>query len=218
MEGTQMDDRPLLLAVESLTKPNRTKVIQGTHTATIKLPALLNQLEAAILGSIVGIGGSGSLANERNMINGEALFQALKIKAAIRDWCRMVGIDTRPKDKPIDLLPRWYAAYTSKEVTLEAERFYCRQLNAWATQITAMFNPPKVHDLPDACPICGATEWINDKDGLSYSRPLVVTFQPDTPDLIINAQGTCRACLKVWSARELAYEIEQKLLDQEMTG
>ena len=213
-----MDDRPLLLAVEALTKPNRTKVIQGTHTATITLPALLNQLEAAIIGSIVGIGGSGSLANERNMINGEALHQALKIKNAISDWCRMVGIDTRPKDKPIDLLPRWYAAYTSREVTLEAERFYCRQLDAWATRIVAMFNPVKVHDLPDACPICAATEWVNEKDGLSYSRPLVVTFQPDTPDLITKAQGMCRACLKVWSARELAYEIEQKLIDQEMVG
>ena len=212
------DDRPLLLAVEALTKPNRTKVIQGTRTVTIKLPPLLDQLEAAILGSIVGIGGSGSLANERNMINGEALFQALKIKAAIRDWCRIVGIDSRPKDKPIDLLPRWYAAYTSRELTLEAERFYCRQLNGWATQITAMFNPLKVHDLPDACPICAATEWVNEKDGLSYSRPLVVTFQPDTPDLITNAQGTCRACLKVWSARELAYEIEQKLIEQQLAG
>lgn len=212
------DDRddPLLIAVEALTKPLRSKVLQdgpigsglaGQKTVTIEQSPLLTQLEDAIRGTI-GKGGSGSLPNERNMLNNEALHKAIIIRSQVREWAQMVKIEVKPPDRTADVLTRWYATYTLRPKTLDAERFYIRQLETWRTQIENMFDPPRIHDLPNACPVCGATEWVNDTDGLKYNRPLIVQFKPDGPDLIQQATGMCRACLKVWSVRELAYAIE----------
>jgi len=212
------DDRTnaLLDAVDALTKPIRSKVIQdgpigsglaGQKTVTIEQAPLLTQLEDAIRATI-GKGGSGSLANERNMLNVEALHKATIIRSQIREWAQAVNIEARPPDKTGDILRRWYAAYTLRPTTLDAERFYVRQMETWSGQIEAMFDPPRIHDLPNPCPVCGASEWVNDTDGLRYNRPLIIQFKPDGPDLIQQATGMCRACLKVWSVRELAYAIE----------
>ena len=204
----------LLEAVEALTKPSRTKVVQDDgNVVTVELPSLLDQLDAAIRGSIVGIGGSGSLANERNMLNGDALHKAMTIKSVVKDWARMAGVKPVHGATVTEILRRWYVAYVGKSTEHTADRFYLGQLTGWAEQITAMFNPPRVRELPDPCPDCHAVEWENEADGLMYLRPLQIQFQPDLPDLISNAKGICRACPKTWSARELAYEIENARIE-----
>ena len=206
----------LLEALDSLTLPVRSKIIQdgpvgtglaGQQTVTVELPPLLQQLDDAIRGTI-GIGGSGSLANERNMLNNDALHRFMSISSTIRDWARMVGVEVKPADQPGPTLRKWYVAYTARPTGTDPERFYEHQMTGWATQIRAMFDPHRIYDLPDACPVCGATEWVNDDDGLRYNRPLIVKFKPDGPDMIQQAEGMCRACLQVWSVRELAYAIE----------
>jgi hypothetical protein len=103
-------DNPLLVAVEELTKPQRSKVMQEAVLRTVELPPLLIQLRDAIAGSI-GIGGSGSLANERNMLDGDALYRFSLISSTIGDWARMAG-STAAKNDPVATLQSWYVAYT----------------------------------------------------------------------------------------------------------
>lgn len=198
------DDR-LLLAVEELTKPQRSKVMQEAVLRTVELPPLLVQLRDAIAGSI-GIGGSGSLANERNMLDGDALYRFSLISTTIADWARMVGT-TATKNDPVATLKAWYIAYTAKPVQLDSERFYLREMRSWAGQIRAKLDPPRSKDLPDSCPVCDASTWW--KDGEEYPRPLVVEFR-DGPEMIDNAKGLCRACEEVWTARELSFALEEK--------
>ncbi|WP_213816197.1 hypothetical protein [Glaciihabitans sp. dw_435] len=210
-----MSDNYLLDAVDALTKPVRSKVIQdspdaampGTSVATVELPSLLDQLDEAIRGTI-GIGGSGSLANERNMLNNDALHRFVTISSMIKDWARAVKIPVKTGDLPGPMLRAWFIAFTAAgQPSLEAERFYSRQMNGWAAQISAMFDPPRTRDLPDACPVCEATEWWNPETGQKYPRPLVISFH-DGPDLLDRGKGLCRACDTTFRIRELALAIE----------
>ena len=90
------DDNYLLLAMESLADPIRTKIIQdgpvgsglaGQRTVTVTLPCLLQQLNEAIAGTI-GIGGSGSLPWTRNMLDADALHRFVTINTTISSWAR----------------------------------------------------------------------------------------------------------------------------------
>jgi hypothetical protein len=218
-------ENTLLEALDALTHPVVSKVIQdgpigsglaGQHTVTITLPSLLEQLDEAIRATI-GIGGSGSIAHQRNMLNNDALHRFMIISSTIKDWARMVGVEVRPDSQPGPTLRKWYVAYTARPAGTDPERFYEHQMKGWATQIEAMFDPFRIRTLPNSCPVCAATEWISDEDGLKYLRPLIIQFKPDGPDMIQRAKGLCRACLQVWSVRELAYAIEHPHV-QEPTG
>jgi hypothetical protein len=72
----------LLDAVDDLTKPSTNGVVQDGVRSVVHFLPLLDQLEAAIHATI-GIGGSGSLANERNMLDGDALYQMSKIAVLV---------------------------------------------------------------------------------------------------------------------------------------
>lgn len=208
-------DNPLLEAVEALTKPVETTALldDGTTEKALNHP-LLVQLEQAVRGSIVGIGGSGSLANERNMLNGDALLKAMKILSTLKDWARIVGVAYVRDVTPADLLSAWYVGFIGKPHEPDAERFYVRELDRWTREITAMFDPPRKQDLPNPCPICGATEWWDPSDGQKRTRPLVITFH-EGPQMIDEGKGLCRACDTAFGLRELAYAIEEKEREEE---
>jgi len=213
---TDTETNYLLDALDALTKPIRTKVVQdgpigsglaGSQVAKVELPPLLTQLEEAIRGTI-GIGGSGSLPNQRNVLDADALYRFSLISSTIRDWARMAGAVVTPDDAVVTLRD-WYVAYSAKSLTLDAEKFYTRQMTGWAKQITDKLNPPRVWDLPDACPVCGSTTYWSKATAEEYPRPLVVEYHETGADLIQQARALCRACEQVWSVRELAYALEQ---------
>ena len=207
----------LLDALDELTKPVRTKVIQdgpvgqlvaGQHVATVEQPPLLQQLQNAI-GGTIGIGGSASLANERNMLDADALYRFSIINSMIQDWARMAGA-TITRGDAVATLRAWYVAYTATRPELASERFYETKMRQWAAQIEAKLDPPRTRELPDACPVCGATEWWNPSDKLRYLHPLVIQYKPDGPDRIQQAKALCRACEKTWGIRQLAYDLEHR--------
>jgi len=199
---------PLLEAVEALTKPIRSKVMQGAVTSKVELPPLIVQLEQAIRGSIVGIGGSGSLANERNVLDGDALFRFMKISTTIKEWSRMAG-STITADDMGKTLTAWFLAYTSKPVTIEQERFYVNQMEGWARAIIDKLNPKVTLLLSEQCPVCEAKTWWNSSDRLEYTHPLISQYPQDSEDPVNDATAMCRACAQVWTARELAYALEE---------
>lgn len=214
-----MTENLLLEAVQGLTRPVVTKVIQdgpvgsglaGTHVAKVSQTPLLTQLEEAIRGTI-GIGGSGSLARERNMLDADALHRFSVISSQIREWALAVGAEVHKGDA-VRTLESWYRQYVM--YPRDTEQFYTGQLLAWAAQITEKLNPKRVWDMPDACPACGAASWVNPADGLPYLRPLVIEYEESGPNLIQEARALCRACAKVWGVRDLAWDLERVAADK----
>jgi hypothetical protein len=195
----------LLDAVDDLTKPTRVIVQQDDQNKTVRFEALLDQLEAAIHGTI-GIGSSGALANERNVLDADALHQFSTIRTTVQSWARMVGIEYKRDATTSDLLRAWYVQYMTTKPEEKRQAFYLKELRKWAAMIRTKLDPPRQRDLPNACPLCGSD--IFWKDGDQYKRPLIVTFR-DGADMIMKAKALCRACDQVWSARELAYALEQ---------
>lgn len=199
----------LLDAVDALTKPTTTKVIQetadgGTVLVAVVLPSLLDQLDYSIRESM-GIAGSGSQASVRNMLNGDALFKSLKMKSIIQDWARTSGVTMRHGMTATELLRGWYVLFVQVKRSEELTGFHLKMLSGWAHQIETALNPPRTKDLPDPCPTCGADTWW--QDGQKFDRPLIMTFH-EGPDMIERGKGVCRACETVFGFRELSYAIE----------
>lgn len=200
--------------VDQLTQPVTSKVLQdgppgsglaGVTVARVTLPALLDQLEEAVRGTI-GVGGSHALPSERNMLDADALHRFVMIVATIKDWSRDLHVGHRASAK--ELLRAWYVRFVEVPRELSVVRFHLRKVGSWVSQIEAKLDPPRVRELPDACPKCGATDWFNPADRLRYLHPLVVLYRPTGPDMIQEAQATCRSCEARWGVRQLAYEIE----------
>lgn len=206
-------ENPLLLALEALTDPVRTKVIQdgpvgsgleGQKTVQVVLPSLLTQLDDSIRSSLGSGSAGGKLAFEGAILNTAALFTAMKISSQIRDWC--AGLKVIPvKDSAKDLRA-WYVARMAKAQDDSLERAQVKQLHSWAAQIRALLDPPRERDLEDRCPECHATSWW--KDGEEFYRPLVIRYRPTGADLIQQARASCRACEASWGIRELAFILE----------
>ena len=198
----------LLDAIDQLTKPTRSAVLQSneagiicTETTRIELPSLLDQLDNSIRSSMGGNSSGASLAFQGSPLNTAALFEAMKIMSELGSWCR--GANLTPGKTPAGNLQAWHVATLSR-VDWD-DSWYVKQLHKWAGTITALLNPPREKDLPDSCPVCDASEWW--KAGERFYRPLVIRYRADEP--VGNATAMCRACAQTWNARELAFAIEQ---------
>lgn len=213
---TTTDSNYLLDAVDALSRPQKHKVVQdgpvgsglaGQKVVKVELPPLLLQLDEAIRGTI-GIGGSASLKSQRNMLDADALYRFMQISSQIKDWARQVHATVTPD--ACETLRAWYLKYEDRTVNGAGERFRVKMLRSWASQIEAKLDPPRVRELPDACPLCGATEWWNPQDPkLPYRHPVVILYKPHHPGWFEDAQGMCRFCGEVWKVRQLAWDIEQ---------
>lgn len=214
-ETNPFDD--LLDNIDRLTLPNRSKIMQDEipgqppRMAKIVLPALLTQLEDAILGT-VGIGSSGSLASERNMLDADALLRFMTIKSQIGEWARDVGVTPKPMD-PAATLRGWYAKWVSTPRDIGPVKFYVGKTGSWIKQIEDKLDPPRVRELPDRCPACNAFTWWNPVDKHEYNHPLIVEYRHSSgANMVEEALGKCRACASEWRVRQLAYELEQMFL------
>jgi hypothetical protein len=196
----------LLDAIERLTKPIRSAVMQSNDAgiqckSPIILPSLLEQLDNSIQSSMGGSTSGSSLAFQGSPLNTAALGEAMKITTQIGDWCRIM--DVKPVHRPAEDLIKWHLAVIARPQ--RDDSWHVRQLHKWAASIEGMLDPPREKDLPDDCPNCGAGEWW--RDGERFRRPLVVKYRPADP--VGSATALCRGCEQVWTARELAFEIEQ---------
>ena len=203
----------LLAAVDSLTKPRHSKTVQSneagiTCVSPVELPPLLDDLNAAIYASMGGNTSGASDPATRAPVNILALQTLMRISEQVAGWARMAGVVV-DKENTTSTLRRWYVKFSERQISGEVESMYVSQMKAWESQIINALDPPREKDLPGACPSCSAVEWWQAATGERFSRPLVIRYRPDDEDMIGNATGTCRACTKVWSARELQYEIEE---------
>jgi hypothetical protein len=242
-EHIQDNTDPLLAAVEALTKPSRRKQLQdilqpytvedeegvetehqrvvGSQKVTVETPPLLELLDDAIKSSMGGTTKGAALASESIPLNSAALFEAIKIASTVRDWCRQA--DVTPRDGIAANLAAWNSSVYARDLTEDQAAFYTTTCRKWANSIRAMLDPWREKDLPDPCPVCGATEWWDPADrakggtGRGRPRPLMVRYRPG-PEMIERAYAMCRACEEVFGVRELRYAIEQAALVDEPTG
>ncbi|WP_442575888.1 DUF7341 domain-containing protein [Microbacterium sp. F51-2R] len=199
----------LLDAVDALTKPVilHHTIADSRFTCIVTDTPLLTRLQDEIRFSL-SREGSKSLPNQRVPLNSGALMLFMRISSQVTDWANGAGSGV-VKGDPGRTLRGWYVAWV-QQVRGDGEvAARVRILHGWAAAIRRELDPPRMKDLPDPCPACGAVEWW--RDGERYPRPLVVE-SPRNPEknLIDESTATCRACDKRWGARELAYELEQK--------
>lgn len=209
----------LLDALEALTKPRRSKTVQTndagiTCTSPVELPALLEQLENAILGSFGSDGGSStsSPGNERNMVDSDALFQFAKISTEVVDWCLTRKV--KATRKPLADLAAWHAARTEEHA--ERDSYYTRRLESWAAMIENKLRPKKRLEITEPCPICGADKWV-DAEGEVMRFPVVVEYEADGgAGLMDGASAVCRnaSCQYVWAGgrelRQLRWDLDAR--------
>lgn len=210
-EQPRFDAFDLRRVVDDLTLPSRTRVSQvidgTTYTRRLEQDPLLLQLEAAIRGSMrSGSGASSNLPGETIPVDGDALHRFTLITTTITDWCRMAGL---PKPAhPVDGLRAWQGATLA---TLTDPTWHVVTLRGWVSLIRSTLNPRRRMDLPDPCPECNATSWEDD-DGNSGLRPLVLSWQPDTSDVLATAAVSCRSCGTEWrgitAVRAVAWMLE----------
>ena len=198
----------LLEAVENLINPRKSKVVQQneagiTCTSPVDLPSLLDQLELSIQSSMGGSTSGASLAFEGAPLNTAALFEAMKITSQIGSWCHSAKV-IATRQPAVDLIA-WHVATLAINQSEQVESSQIKQLGKWAKTIESLLDRPREKDLPDACPVCEASEWW--KEGVRYHRPLIIRYRPDEP--VGNATAMCRACAETWNARELAFAIEE---------
>jgi hypothetical protein len=207
----------LLNALNALTKPRKSKVVMTndhgvTCTSLVELPALLEQLENAILGSFGSDGGSStsSPGNLRNVVDSDALYQFAKISTEVVDWCRTRKVPATRK--PMVDLKAWHEARISDE----RDSYYTRRLTLWASAIEEKLRPKKRLEITEPCPICGADKWV-DAEGEVMRFPVVVEYDADGgAGLMDGASAICRnaSCQYVWSGgrelRQLRWDIDAR--------
>lgn len=167
----------LLEALDALTKPTYTRVVQevfqtiigkdgrpkldetgaprrqltGTKPVRLAHDPLLTQLQGAITGAMGNTEGSAaSLKFTRGVINSDALFQFVRIRSTITDWARAAGLDRC--DDPVDELRRWYHSWTATPKPDADEKWRTRKLESWATLIEDTIDPWRSMPLPGPCP------------------------------------------------------------------
>lgn len=201
----------LLTAVRSLTQPTHHKVIvdnpggpEATRVVTVTDESLLDQIDNAIRSSMGGTTSGGSDPRTRSILNIGAFNVAQSITNEVHDWARSAG-SVIDKGSLGHTLEAWYVAFIGG---IEDGDTKAKKLRGWAAQIVATLAPPKEMDFAQNCPACGSDCWYSQAEQASFPRPLIVYYQPADSGVVMDAKGMCRACKKVWGARELAYELE----------
>ena len=177
-------------AVDSLTLPRVETIMQEGVIRVIELPPLLAQLEAAISGTLKNDAASRvASAFERNILDGEALFEFMKISSAIGSWCRMARI--KPTKVAVDDLVEW------SDVVERPTDFHVSEMQSWERTILGKLDPVKTVEITEPCPVCESSAW-QDADGVWHPRPVVVQYRRSNPNDTVG--GWCRVeeCGAVW--------------------
>lgn len=226
----------VLDAVDALSLPTSTKVVSHsddgqalctpvcpdhvhTHTRRVEHESLLDQLEAAIRETMAARpGGGASLAHTRGMLDSDALFLFSRISSTISEWAFAVGAHHR--GAPASVLRAWFVAWGQSEHPEESERISVMLMRRWAERIRATLDPHDEQTIEEPCPdaecpqgrdeYTGRAVWWNRQTGTAQTNPLVVMYRKDDGrEMVDKARARCRACGTEWSARALAWELEQ---------
>lgn len=213
----------VLKAVDKLTVLEVTTIWQefeeGPHKTKVTKPSLIRLLREAVASSTSGAGGGGALANQRSVIDGDALDMYGTLCNDTLNAYR--GITTAaPFVEPEKNLRQWFIAVSnefragkiSDTALLEQSQIWFD----WVRKIEDKLFPPTTLEVIAPCPVEGCGKrWA--KNGANESIPAIIIEHRKPSNESVNAlaksHAKCRACGTVWRGdrklRELAYEIDR---------
>ena len=211
-----MTDNWMLEAVERLTLPHKSRVLQ-TNDAGISCISevdhepLLKALKDAI-GSGVGRHASATQGREKIPLNPAALELFDEIADDVTTWSKHLPT-ADPSDTLWHRLGKWYVDFENRrrgnQLSLEQEREFEKVIVGWDRRITDMFDPPSVfeltrivdgHNRPEACPECDQSVAFEPKTG-NHITALIVEYREMGPETLDLAVACCRSCGTVWKGR-----------------
>lgn len=156
---------PLAAAVRRLVEPFRVPTLQDDARLTVvDHDPLLKQLRGAIVGGTGHHpGGATSEAHTRLPFDAGAQAIYANIERIVRTWHRVA--DLRPAVNLEGALVDWYRHYRAQaDLGRLPEGSYDRRaarVERWCEQIEALFDPPTLVPLRDACPRCSRNRVVN---------------------------------------------------------
>lgn len=220
------DQNYLLDAVDRLSLKHISKVEQEKNgircVSTVDHEPLLLMLRDSVAGGIGSHSGSSS-ARERIPFDAGALALFDSISHQVNGW--YIVLPNAREDRYLwDRLRDWYTDFENRrragKVTESVEHDTVRIVEGWARSIEAMFDPPQVLEVTDACPMCGGRYAIDTKTGDRITA-LVIEYRNLGLDTLDKATGLCRSCLVVWRGshglREMRWDIDNPAATRPLT-
>lgn len=210
----------LLQTVDKLTVGHTTAVLQdfedGGRVTTIQVPALIGLLRESFYSSTTGSGG-GSLPNQRNVLDGDALEKYDKICDDISAAYRSVT-SAHLFSSPETNLRQWFIAFKRNvQAGKVAEEYIFDQLQVWVDWVRVIEDklfPPTTLEVITPCPVC-EQRWAKNGDGDSIPAIVIEYREPssDRVNALSKSMAKCRSCDTVWRGdrrlRELAFAIDE---------
>ena len=211
----------LLQTVDKLTVGHTTAIWQefpdGRRATKILVPALIGLLQDSILSSTSGAGG-GSLPNQRNVLDGDAMEKFERITSDILAAYKTVT-SAQPFSTPETNLRQWFIAFTNEhragKISDDTMFDYLQKWSDWVRVIEDKLFPPTTLEVISPCPECGQ-RWTKSGDGDSIPAIIIEYRQPSSErvNALSKSLAKCRSCDTVWRGdrrlRELAFAIDEK--------
>lgn len=192
---------------------------RGERVTVVTHPPLLQQLREAVYSGTGAHANGNTSGAERIPLDPGALAIHDNIARIIGVWyakaqLRPVGLDTA------GMLEEWARSFIEArhrgEVPDESWLRRLARLQLWASEIEALFDPPKQVPLASACPICGVS-WASNRDGENV-QALVVEYWM-AGELIRRAAARCRnrECEFEWHGIAGIQQLMSRVLESEAT-
>lgn len=201
--------------VDKLTRPYTDRIEMEeegrARNVTVEHPALLDQLNEAILSSQTMVKRGTTLASQRNVLDASAFM----LQTAIHQGLKLMWAQYRDDPMPKDLkqaLRVWHYQFRKevmdRQLSADSVWKHVRHTNAWITQIETKFDPPVTLEVTRPCPTCDKQFVYNEYNDRVAS--VIVTWQRSFDKSV----AQCRACGQSWvgesELRQLRYDIDQK--------
>jgi hypothetical protein len=194
---------------------------EGNRATRVTQVPLIRLLRESITSNIGGTESGGTLPNQRNILDADALQKYDELEIAVLQAFKNLTASV-PYLTPEQNLRQVYLAianaHRSGKISEDALLDHLATWSTWVRTIEDKIWPPVSLEILAECPIagCGKRRILN-KDGDSIAS-LTVEYRPpaDSGSNALSASvGRCRACQTVWRGdlklRELAYAISHEV-------
>lgn len=209
--------RPFQVATAQPVAPQRADQQPGQRITVVTHPPLLLQLRDAVYSGTGAHAAGNATGAERIPLDPGALSIHTNIARIVGVWYAKAELPQVGYSLPAQL-EEWgrsfAAAHAAGDVTEESFTRRIARLQEWASEIEALFDPPKVVPLDAACPVCSCS-WATNRDG-DRVHALVVEYWL-SGELVRRTAARCRnaECETEWHGIAGVQQLMELVLAQE---
>jgi hypothetical protein len=187
----------------------------GRRIVTVGHEPLITRLEAGLLSTSAGYGGSSPQA--RNVIDADTLQKLDALRGdTIKLWkqllpgsYRLLPLRTDPLVESLSLWHTLFTFYADRELIPAGHATFAQRVTVgWMNTIELKFSPPHTIEGTTPCPVC-RSRWTTPGDLEDRLSAIVFTFT----GLASEAKASCRACGVTWQGR-----VELEALDRQFAA